>query len=1080
MGNISCAKYRPPYKNHVRRVYHIKENPHCVDPARFKGLTQYARSSPEHLPSIGRYLLKQIKRDTVVHNTRRIEIGISAFEALLSQDTLPLDAFGQYVILAIVLMFDSNSPELNIYGLKLLLALITHKEYRNEHEVEKFYEKIKNLCRAKGLASDEICPLAFNTLKEMLRVDDDESIVERLGEILKVIFENIADTEFPRWSRSNATSFSATEEAARACFDMICLRTTVSTTGEELDGRYSLRSSTLSSTNMVQNFYTYERLMCCLISFLSSRMWKPQEFCVNVFLRFNTVAKHDPLKICESIVSSMKQVPSGANRLEIQQRILTVVDRIQRNHLSILRHSHTLPSAVAKIFKQTITIIISYTEKGKNWPSGKDPKLDRFAHRVHRCLEPMFQILFYPDTLSLMTEVLDEWLKKAWIAESYYGVEHILRLTICACKNRQPFPNSCSPNRLRQVLLLILRFQSNPKLRLQHSLWRNVSILSFQLIQSFLISPTSYQACKIRNEETTIRRFLLSEIPDDSSRSFVRTILEKRLRLEVEECFKLPWFEEFRIYIYYYLHDSFCSSYLSPQLAYSLHHLLIVVMSSDDNQDLRNILMFMTILQREVEHQVVKCTIIAVLIQSVREILRDAETKDDEEVVNKAKTVENELLEVAALNTNQRGVSTRLIVNSETGLLAMVNQRYEEEDSSDQDNLWEPDTSDLPKEPKNICDLLKPLTQTPTENQLRQWLQSMSDIHTKYKQGSSDEGSLPTHNTLTRHSGFLPKSTPSPQSTGIEDNEQTSEENGLENCKSFEDFIEVFTSVQKKNAMLIDELNMSELRWENNLVPTIQPDDLVFDVEEKFTVYPHLTMESRNHPSSPSARLKEIRYLFGNKSKNRTPRGATPSPVSPKGSSQITGNVDKVFNQLGLLELELERGLMAFELRKERINILVNAHYNRERRQHFLDEEDAKKGRLTSQVAKFIKKMKKGVQEKKYKSRRVKTSRRLRRPQVHLSDRIFQSEEKIHYDIEIQMEELDGLNDGMFVRDFDGEMQDISEVEEIQDCAESDSDGTTTPLLSQFRDSMVVSRGVIHSAPCATSVNDIQSSMENE
>jgi len=1077
MGNISCAKYRPPYKSHVRRVYQIKENPLCADPARFKSLTQYARSSPEYLPSIGRYLLKQIKRDTVVHNTRRIEIGISAFEALLSQDTLPLEAFGPYVVQAIVLMFDSNSPELNIYGLKLLLALITHKEYRNEHEVEKFYEKIKNLCRAKGLASDEICPLAFNTLKEMLRVDDDESIVERLGEILNVIFENIADTEFRRRSRSIATSFSATEEAARACFDMVCLRTT--THGEELDGRYSLRSSTLSSTNMVQNFYTYERLMCCLISFLSSRMWKPQEFCVNIFLRFNTVAKHDPVKICESIVSSMKQVPSGANRLEIQQRILTVVDRIMRNHSTILRHSHTLPSAVAKILKQTITTIISYTEKGKNWPSGTDPNLDRFAHRVQRCLEPMFQILYYPDTLSLMTEILDEWLKKAWNAESYYGVEHILRLTNCACRNRQPFPNSCSPNRLRQVLQLILRFQSNPKLRLQHSLWRNVSILSFQLIQSFLISPTSYRASQIQKEETAIRRFLLSEIPDEHSRSSVRTILEKRLRLEVEECFKLPWFEEFRIYIYCCIHDSFCSSYLSPQLAYSLHYLLIVVMSSDDNQDLRNILMFLTNLQREVEHQLVKCTIIAVLIQSVREILRDAESKDDEEVVNKAKTVENELLAVAAMNTNQRGVSTKLIVNSETGLLVMVNQHYEEEDSSDQEALWLPDSPSLPKEPKNICDLLKPLTQTPTENQLRQWVQNMSDIHTKFKQGSSDEGSLPTHRTLTRHSGFLPKATPSPQSTGKEDNEQTSEENGLENCKSFEDFIEVFTNGQKKNAMLMDELDISELRWENNLLPSIQPDDLVFDVEEKFSVYPHLTMESRSNPLSPSVRLKEIRHLFGNKSKNRTPRGTTPSPISQKGSSQIAGNVDKVFNKLGLLELELERGLMTFELRKEPINILLNAHYNRERRQHFLDEEDAKKGRLTSQVAKFIKKMKKGVQEKKYKSRRVKQSRRPKRPQMLLSDHIAHSEEKTHYDVEIQMEELDGLNDGIFVREFDGEMQDISEVEEDQDCQESESDGTNTPLLSQFRDSLV-SRGVIHSAPCQTAVNDIQSSMENE
>jgi hypothetical protein len=470
---------------------------------------------------------------------------------------------------------------------------------------------------------------------------------------------------------------------------------------------------------MVQNFYTYERLMGCLISFLSSRMWTPKEFCVNVFLRFSTVAKHDQLKICESIVSSMKKVPTGANRLEIQIRILAVVDSIMHSQLLILRHSHTLPSAVRKIFKQTLTIIISYTEKGKNLPWGKDKNLDHFSLLVFSCLEPMFQDLFYADTLSLMTEALDEWLKKAWVSESYYGVEVILRLVNSVCKHRQPFPKECRSSKLKQVFLLILRFQSNPKLRLHTSLWRNVSLLSSQLIQTFLISTTLYRASLIQTEEKALRRFLLSEIHVDPARSYVTSILEKRLRLEVEECFKLPWFEEFRMYIYQCLFDTFCSNYLSPKLAYSLHHLLIVVMSSDKDQDVRNILMFMTILQKEVEQnmELVHCVILAVLIQLVRGILRDAKSEDDEELVNKAKSVERELLVKVHVCKRQSGMKLR--VNPKTGLLKLVNQHYDEEDSTSQDNLQE--TESEFKQPENICELMKPLTPTPSVNQLRQW-----------------------------------------------------------------------------------------------------------------------------------------------------------------------------------------------------------------------------------------------------------------------------------------------------------------------------------------------------------------------
>jgi len=270
---------------------------------------------------------------------------------------------------------------------------------------------------------------------------------------------------------------------------------------------------------------------------------------------------------------------------------------------------------------------------------------------------------------------------------------------------------------------------------------------------------------------------------------------------------------------------------------------------------------------------------------------------------------------------------------------------------------------------------------------------------------------------------------------------------------------------------------------ENNLVPSIQPDDLVFDVEDKFAVYPQLIVEARRDNTSPSARLKEIRNLFGHKSKSRTPRGVhfTHFPTSLKEPSQIAGKVDKVFSKLGLQELELEQGLSSLDLRKEPINILLNAQYNRERRQHFLDEEDVKKGRLSSQVAKFIKKMKKGVQETKYKSRRVRPLRRTKRISLPNSDRLFQSEEKAQYDIEIQMEEIDGingLNEGMYSRELDEEMQDISEVEEDQDCPDSENDKTNALELSQCRwrrtprplggtarDSFQFTR-VVHSAPC--------------
>jgi len=153
-------------------------------------------------------------------------------------------------------------------------------------------------------------------------------------------------------------------------------------------------------------------------------------------------------------------------------------------------------------------------------------------------------------------------------------------------------------------------------------------------------------------------------------------------------------------------------------MATSLHRLLIVVMSSDRHWDVSNIIMFMTILQDEVNsgtiapktQDLVRCCILSVLIQLARGLMISGTTQKDTEMVKKAKAVEKTLLRVAGTRVSQQNHNLKLAVCPVTGLLSA--KQLSKQKSTDSTDFSEPD---------NLCKLFETLTPIPTEEQLKEW-----------------------------------------------------------------------------------------------------------------------------------------------------------------------------------------------------------------------------------------------------------------------------------------------------------------------------------------------------------------------
>merc|ERR1719233_1352283 len=170
-----------------------------------------------------------------------------------------------------------------------------------------------------------------------------------------------------------------------------------------------------------------------------------------------------------------------------------------------------------------------------------------------------------------------------------------------------------------------------------------------------------------------------------------------------------------------------------------LHRLMIVVMSSDRQLDVKNIIMLLTILQDEVNSEaavpntryMVRCCILSLLIQLARGILISGKQEKNSDIVEKAMAVEKALLSVARTRAYQENGTIILAVCPVTGLLAAKEIRIEKPT----------DFTDF-SEPDNLCELFETLTPMPVEEELREWFQRINEVHTKYSKGISD---APTH-----------------------------------------------------------------------------------------------------------------------------------------------------------------------------------------------------------------------------------------------------------------------------------------------------------------------------------------------
>ena len=115
----SCEKYRPRYKHHVRDAVLTGKN---------KDLQNYAQQSQRKLPSIGRYLFKQVRNRITKEDD--VQNAMNAFDALIESCHSDLNYFDTFVIEALRTLFhyglDHKQPNYLEYACNTLKILLPY------------------------------------------------------------------------------------------------------------------------------------------------------------------------------------------------------------------------------------------------------------------------------------------------------------------------------------------------------------------------------------------------------------------------------------------------------------------------------------------------------------------------------------------------------------------------------------------------------------------------------------------------------------------------------------------------------------------------------------------------------------------------------------------------------------------------------------------------------------------------------------------------------------------------------------------------------------------------------------------
>ena len=116
MGNCNaCTQVRPKYKLYVIGVF---------EHGKIDDLCSFAKSYPNQLPKIGRYLLKQLniriqqnKSNATIHD---IKLACQAWNNLIFKCNREIKQFESFILQSMILLFAENNVKLQTLAMKIV------------------------------------------------------------------------------------------------------------------------------------------------------------------------------------------------------------------------------------------------------------------------------------------------------------------------------------------------------------------------------------------------------------------------------------------------------------------------------------------------------------------------------------------------------------------------------------------------------------------------------------------------------------------------------------------------------------------------------------------------------------------------------------------------------------------------------------------------------------------------------------------------------------------------------------------------------------------------------------------------
>jgi len=135
MGNL-CTQVRPKYKLYVIGVF---------EHGKIDDLCSFAKSYPNQLPKVGRYLLKQlnirIQQNKSNLALNDIKLAVEAWNNLIFSCNSEIKQFESFILQSMILLFAENNVKLQTLAMKIVKSLNTFifVNLKPRHLTNKFF-----------------------------------------------------------------------------------------------------------------------------------------------------------------------------------------------------------------------------------------------------------------------------------------------------------------------------------------------------------------------------------------------------------------------------------------------------------------------------------------------------------------------------------------------------------------------------------------------------------------------------------------------------------------------------------------------------------------------------------------------------------------------------------------------------------------------------------------------------------------------------------------------------------------------------------------------------------------------------